>query len=326
MQQLEQQLIRTRGVLRRAWSRVGVTTPELVAPARLVLQLDDTDLPATMGLSEPLSVAEWQDAIASVVEWLGPLPVTVVANHLAADPEAVALVRFAHRLECATLLVTDGTGINDAMAEEFVGAGLNGVRVRVGGVSDGIQGRTVGNTATDATGAVTAFVSARSVLSAALDVEVAIPWTDGVTTELTAVVGWAQQAGADGFRIVAPYHASRLPADPELLDGVIDGAEAFCRNGPTGIEELHTMVAHQDGAPGIARQRSRRRFGCPVAGQRLVIGRRRNVYSCPFQPAVGEFHGNLGDVWSGASEHLQRISECQRACVHAELAPEPILG
>jgi hypothetical protein len=305
---------------------MGTTNPDLVAPARLVLQFDDSDLPQSTGAGEPLSVEEWQDAIASVVEWLGPLPVTVIATHNTADPAVRSLIRFAHRLECETLLVTDGTGVDGALAASLIGSGLAGMRLLIGGVSDEIQTQTVGNLATDATGAVAAFLGARDELGAKLDVELAIPWVDGVTAELTAIVGWAQQAGVDGFRLVAPYHASKLPADPELLDGVIDAAGGFCRNQPTGVEELHAMVAHQDGAPGLARDRTRRGFKCPVAGQRIVIGRRRNVYSCPFKPAIGELHGDLGGVWAGAADHLNRIADCRRACVHTELAPEPIFG
>jgi len=326
MQQLEQQVMRTRGVLRRAWSRFGVTRPDLVAPARLVLQLDDPNVSHSAGSGEPLSIPEWRDAIASVVERWGPVPVTVLAHRTASDAEAIAAVRFAHRLECPTLLVTDGTGVTDAIADELVGGGLDSVRVIVGGVSDGIQLKTVGNTASQATGTVASFLSSRARVSESLDVEVAIPWVDGVTAELTAIIGWAQEAGVDGFRLVAPYRAERLPADPELLDHVIDAAQGFCRNGPIGIEELHAMVAHQDGEPGLARHHARRRFKCPVGGQRIVVGQRRNVYSCPFHKPIGVLHGDLAEVWSNAGEHFRRIVECKRACVHTQLAPEPILG
>ena len=326
MQQLEQQVMRTRGVLRRAWSRFGVSRPDLVAPARLVLQMDDPHLPHSFGSGEPLSIAEWRDAIASVVRRWGPLPVTVLANRNASDGDAAAAVRFAHRLGCPTLLVTDGTGVTDALADELVGGGLDSVRITVGGVSDGIQLKTVGNTASQATGAVASFLGSRARVSESLDVEVAIPWVDGVTAELTAIIGWAHEAGVDGFRLVAPYRAASLPADPELLDNVIDAAQGFCRNGPTSIEELHAMVAHQDGEPGLARRHARRRFKCPVGGQRIVVGRRRNVYSCPFHEPIGELQGDLDRLWSNGTDHFRRIAECKRACVHTQLAPEPILG
>jgi len=326
MRQLEQTLIRTRSVLRKAWSRVGSTDPELVAPARLVLQVDDSDLSGSMGTGVPMTMAEWSQAIAQVVEWLGPVPVTVIATHNADDPQVADLIRFAHRLECSTRLVTDGTGIDVSRAETLIDMGLDSVRLIIGGVSEDVQRQTVGNAAIEATSAVDALLEVRQERGVSLDLEIAIPWVNGVTTELSAVVGWARQAGVDGFRIVAPYRADSLPADPELLDTTIDEGADFCRNTSTSIEELHTMVAHQDGAPGIDRSHSRRRLKCPVAGQRIVIGARRAVYSCPFHAPIGSFDTELKAVWSQAGTHLDSVASCSRACVHTELAPEPIFG
>jgi len=326
MRQLEHKLNRTRGVLRRAWSRFASVDPDIVAPARLILQLDDRDVEGTMGSGDELSLREWNQAIAQVIEWLGPVPVTVIATRNAGDVLVPELIRFAHRLECPTTLVTDGTGVDGDKAVELLSSGLSAIRFLVGGVSDEVQQRTVGNDAADATGGVSAMLAARRETEMDVDIEVAIPWVEGVTEELTAIVGWARQAGVDGFRISAPYRAVSLPADPELLDEIVDSSEGLCRNTPISIEELHAMVAHQDGAPGLARTHSRRRFKCSVGGERLVIGRRRSVYSCPFHAPIVELDVDFASGWAQAGTHLESIASCTRACVHTELAPQPILG
>ena len=229
-------------------------------------------------------------------------------------------------MECHTTLVTAGTGIEQDQADRLLDVGLSSVRLLVGGVSDGVQTKTVGNTAQQATTAVTALIQAKRTRNSNLDIEIAIPWVAGVTQEITAVVGWAKQAGADGFRILAPYRSRNLPADPELLDEVIDAADVFCRNPIYSIDELHGMVAHQDGGPGIPRGKARRRFKCPVGGQRIVVGAQRAVHSCPFHKPIGDFRGEIRDVWADAGEHLTDIAGCNRVCVHTELAPEPIFG
>jgi MoaA/NifB/PqqE/SkfB family radical SAM enzyme len=326
MRQLEHKLNRTRAVLRRAWSRLASVDPDIVAPARLVLQLDDRDLAGTMGTGEELTLQEWNQTIAQVIEWLGPVPVTVIATRNTTDALVPELIRFAHRLECPTTLVTDGTGIDVDKAVELLASGLSSIRVLVGGVSDEVQQRTVGNDAAAATGAVAAMLSARRDTELDIDIEVIIPWVEGVTEELNAIVGWARQAGADGFRLTAPYRAASLPADPELLDEIVDSSEGFCRNTSVNLEELHAMVAHQDGAPGLSRSHSRRRFKCSVGGERLVIGRRRSVYSCPFHAPIVELDVDFASAWAQAGTHLECIATCTRACVHAELAPQPILG
>ncbi len=326
MRQLELSLIRTRTVLRRAWSRMSATDPELIAPARLVVQVDDGDLSGSTGTGERLTMNEWQNAITQVIEMFGPMPVTVWATHESEHPDVPILVRFAHRLGCTTCLVTDGGGIDEAKAHELIDCGIGSVRLLVGGVSELVQRRTVGNAAIEATSGLAVLLQARRDRRAHIDIEVAIPWVEGVTLEINAVIGWARQAGADGFRIVAPYKAKGLPADPELLDGLVDDHGSFCRNSTTSIEELHTMVAHQDKGPGMDRTHSRRRGRCPVGGQRLVIGAHRAVYSCPFHPPIGELGDEVSSVWALAEPHLTAIAGCQRACVHTELAPEPIFG
>ncbi|MGB0641111.1 MAG: hypothetical protein ACPGTU_17370 [Myxococcota bacterium] len=329
MLELEHQLTRARGILRRAWARTANTDPELVAPARLVLRLDDTDIPGSLGAGELLTIHQWNQVIAQAVEQFGPLPVTVLAQHNTADERIAPLIRFAHRLECHTLLVTDGTGIDDAYAELLVDVGLASIRVLIGGVSDGIQAATVGNTAAEATGAVASLLSARTSRNSTMDIEVAIPWTGPVVMEISAIVGWARQAGVDGVRILAPLLATDLPADPELLDKTIDSSGVFCRNSSVSVDEIHAMVAHQDGKPGLARNnaaRRRKKSKCPVGGQRLVIGAAGNVYSCPFHPPIGELSEELRDTLALGRAHLEAIASCNRVCSHVELAPAPIFG
>jgi hypothetical protein len=329
MRELEHQLTRVRGILRRAWARTANTDPELVAPARLVLRVDDTDLPGTLGGGEVLTTHQWNQVIAQAVEQFGPLPVTVLAQHNTADERITPLIRFAHRLECHTLLVTDGTGIDDAYAEQLLDVGLASIRVLIGGVSDGVQAETVGNTAAEATRAVASLLSARASRNSSIDIEVAIPWTGPVVTEVAAVVGWARQAGVDGVRILAPLLANGLPADPELLDKTIDSAGSFCRNSSVSVEEIHAMVAHQDGKPGLAKNnaaRRRKKSKCPVGGQRLVVAAAGNVYSCPFHPPIGDLADELSDTLAQGRPHLEAIASCNRVCSHVELAPAPIFG
>ena len=329
MLELEHQLTRARGILRRAWARTANTDPELVAPARLVLRLDDTDLPGILGAGDTLTIHEWNQVITQAVEQYGPLPVTVLAQHNANDERVAPLIRFAHRMECPTSLVTDGTGIDDAQAELLIDVRLGAIRILVGGVSDGIQAQTVGNTAAEATGAVASVLAARDNRNSSIDIEVAIPWTGPVVLEIAAIVGWARQAGVDGVRILAPLLANDLPADPELLDKTIDSAGVFCRNTGTSIEEIHAMVAHPDGKPGLDKKhatRRRKKRKCPVGGQRLVVAAAGNVYSCPFHPPIGQLGDELSDTLALGRAHLEAIASCNRVCSHVELAPAPIFG
>ena len=329
MRSLEHAIAEARAALRRASARTGATDPRRLRPARLVLRLDDADLPGCLGDGDPLTLAQWFRALTGAVDWLGSLPVTVLAVRSGGHPYLHELVRFAHRLECPTLVVTDGSGIDLARAEELIDCGMASVRVLVGGVSEGVHRSVVGGALSDATDAVAAFVAARKDRAAPLDIEVAVPWQGAAATELRAVMGWAREAGADGLQVIAPWRAVDLPGDPELLDALLDEGGGFNRTAAATVEELHAMVAAQDGQPGLARAGlgfRRRRFPCPVGGQRLEIGAQGRLSSCPFKAPIGELGDELADGWAQAGAHLEAIRACDRACAHVELAPRPVFG
>lgn len=329
MRFVEHALAGARAAGRRAAARRVGRSPDKVEPARLVIRLDDSDLPGSLGEGEPLQLGGWRKLIAGAVEWLGPVDTAVLAVHAGDHPQLAEVIRFAHRLECSTLLVTDGSGIDGARAEELVDRGLQAVRVLVGGVSEEVQRDVVGNSVLEATAAVQALVEARRDRGASLDVEVGVPWQGGADRELRAVLGWARQAGADGLRVIAPWHARDLPADPELLDSLASSERPFFRTSPAALAELHAMVASQDGEPGLLRKSGparRRRFRCPVGGQRVEVGARGRVSSCPFKEPIGQLDGRLVDTWAQAGAHLEAIASCERACAHPELAPLPILS
>lgn len=329
MRKLEHAMADLRASVRRARARTGRTSPDQVRPARLVLRLDDADLPGTLGTGDEMTLAAWRRLLTSAVTWLGPVPVTMLAVHNARHPYLAELVRFTHRLECDTELVTDGTGLDLDKAEELVDCGLAAARVLVGGMSEDVHRAVVGGELADATGAVAALIAAARDRGAPLDVEIGIPWQEPVQSELRAVIGWARQVGANGFRLMAPWRAERVPMDPELLDGVGDEPAPFNRTPAATLEELHGMAAAQDGQPGLSRSGlgfRRRSFRCPVGGQRLEIGARGQLSCCPFKAPIGRVGEDLKSSWGAAGPHLEAIASCDRACAHPELAPRPILG
>ena len=329
MRVLEHRLAMARGTVRRAVSRLGLKDPEWVQPARLVLRMDEGDLTGSLGDGEPLNQAALQRALIDAVEWLGPIPVTFLALESSGSHLVESLIRFAHRLECPTELVTAGRGIDREQAEALVDCGLKAVRVLVGGVSDRVQQSVIGLPAIEATDAVAALLAARDNRRAAMDIEVGIPWRGRSNEEMRAVVGWARQAGVDGYRVLAPWSAEDMPVDAELLDDMGGVRDGFNRTDPATVVEIHAMVAHQDGQPGAPRVQGnlkRRRFRCPVGGQRVELTVNGHLRSCPFKGDIAASNGTLSERWSQSRSHLQAIHSCDRMCAHVELAPQRVLG
>ena len=327
MRVLEHKLADVRGTFRRAASRMGFRDPARLQPARLVLRMDEGDLADSLGGGEPVSQAVLQRTLIEAVDWLGPIPVSIRASQTAATRQVEALTRFAHRLECPTLLVTAGRGIDVERAEALVDCGLSAVRIRVGGVSEGVHQSVIGAPSVEATDAVMALLAARESRRAELDIEIGIPWRGRVTEELRAVVGWARQIGVDGYRILAPWKSEEMPSDPELLDEVGGSTDPFNRTDTATLSEIHAMVANQDGLPGAPRSQGpsrRRRFSCPVGGQRLEISAHGHLSCCPFKTPIADQPGDLKTRWSAGKAHLEEIKGCDRICAHVELAPQRI--
>ncbi len=326
MKLLQQKIVHAHATLRRARARLGLTSPLQVRPARLVVRLDDSDLPGVMGEGTPLKRGDWRRLLVDAIAWLGPVPVTVIAGQRGDHPELVEIIRFVHRLECPTRLVCDGAGISDAVALDLVDVGLAAVSVQVGGVSSTAHRSSVGGEVRDAAEAVSAFIEAKRYRSAVLDIEVLTPWRGRVNEEISAVIGWARQLGSDGFRLTPPWRAESLPADPETLDRVEDEAGPFGRTRHAAVVALHAMVAAQDGAPGRTRQSSSRQrmMGtgrCPVGGQRLELTANGRLFSCPFHAPISLQEGLKASWEEGGQPHLKAIAGCERSCMHVELAP-----
>ncbi|MFT5686734.1 MAG: MoaA/NifB/PqqE/SkfB family radical SAM enzyme [Myxococcota bacterium] len=326
MKLLQQKIIHAHATLRQARARLGLTDPTRVRPARLVVRLDDSDLPGVMGEGTALTRGDWRRLLVDAIAWLGPIPVTVIAGQRGDHPELIEIIRFVHRLECPTRLVCDGAGIDDAVALRLVDVGLEAVTVRVGGVSSTAHRSAVGGEVRDASEAVSAFIEAKRYRSATLDIEVLTPWRGRVNEEINAVIGWARQLGCDGFRLTPPWRAAELPADPEVLDAVEGEAGPFGRTSHAAVVALHAMVAEQDGEAGRTRaEASRQRIPgtgrCPVGGQRLEITENGRLYSCPFHAPI-PLSGELKASWEGGGRpHLKAIAGCGRSCMHVELAP-----
>ena len=123
MRQLEQRLRLTRAALRRSWARLSRVDPELGAPARLVLRLDDADLPGSLGEGTLLQPRDYDQILAQAVQWLGPIEVTVLATHSGDHASLIPMVRFAHR----DATQVRRTNWHESPSRMFVQAGANDV-------------------------------------------------------------------------------------------------------------------------------------------------------------------------------------------------------
>jgi hypothetical protein len=318
MRTLEHRVARARLAARRLRARLAPQDPQRTGPGRLVL-----DLSGPAGGDE-LPPAALRRLVVEAVEWRGPLPVGVELGRRGDHPLAEDLIRFAHRLECATRVVLEGPGVDLPRAKALVDRGLEAARLVVAGRTPAAQ-RAAGLAAPeDAESALLALVEARRSRGARLDIEVGLAWTAHAPEEAETVARWAAQLGADGLRLLPPHRADGLAHTADAV-AAMSGLPGL-RAGGGDLEALAALLRHGGDGPGLPRRLAagpRRMLPCPVGGQRLAIAADGRAACCPHKTPIGRLGADLGTLWAQAGPHLAEIRGCERACVHVELAPEP---
>jgi hypothetical protein len=293
-------------------------------PARLVI--DPSRGWSGQVQRDSLPLERWQELLLSAVEWLGPVPITILSRCPELSPLVPELVRFGTRLDCPVSLYGVDGGIDEELALLLVDVGLSRACLVLGGVTPDlhaeVSGRSVGRT----TAAVSALVQARERRAAQLDVVVDFPCTPDTAKDLAAVLGWARQAGADGFAVTPPFLAPAASAElDEALAFRIRTLEhsgaAFDRTAVGTAEALRASWEAGDGGPGgLGPSR------CPVAGLRLDIRGCGRFGSCPFHRSIGQVSPGdaLAARWAEGSAHFEAVASCARRCRHPELVPSGV--
>lgn len=285
---LQQLLLRGRAAGRRLAAEVG--RPR--RPAALVLRLDGTDAdPGGPPGPSRLSVEDWQDHIAAVVQEAGPLPVRVIAAPT--HPWLAETARFAWRLECPVTVRTTPEGLDEGVARSWVDAGVRRVIL----LDEGGEGTV---------GALAALRAGAGHRSGVFDVLVECGPAAGALAERGARL---REAGADGVR-------ARVPWQGRGDEAWIDGARGWIASANRSGAESLAVWREMDGAgPGAPRDAGH----CPVAGLRLELRPDGAACHCPMLAGAVAMGPELGPVLAALGPQREAIHACARRCAHAEI-------
>lgn len=286
MKALEQLVVRVRSRVREVRARRGLGGP----PARLVVRLDDLDAPRPIEDAR-FTLDDWQESVVRIIEWSGALPVHIVGR---SDHRLLAeMVRFAHRLECPTLLRTEPRVLAHR-ADELVDCGLDRVLILWG--DDTLS-----------TDAIQALIEARTSRGVPLDIQVELPFSPSSAADLRRIADLAAKAGADGASVGVPWRGGPY-ATP-----TVDSARAHKgRTSPAALDVLARMDAVAPGAP-------RKKGSCGVGTLRVELLPDGSLHCCPFKPDSVRLGDAMAPAWAALSAHRAAVGSCDRVCAHAEL-------
>jgi hypothetical protein len=310
--------------LRRRWvardcpatRATGACRGRAMRPERLVLRLDAH--PPETGLAARV------DQFVEAVAWLGPLPVSVIAPDLSPFPWIADLVRVAHRLGSPVRLCGAARGLVQEVAEALARAGLDELRIPLGGLDPLLHADVVGAPLDLALEGIRSLLAARDAAAPRMDVCVAlpvVPLPDGGLVglrELRALEGWARQVDVDGLVVLPPLRAPGRPRElpVELLGALrqIEGSrDPFHRTQRGCAAAVEAVWGAGDGQPG----RPRSGGSCPVGGLRMEIRATGVLLACPFlHPSVCFRPGRVGlaKAWASGGAHRESIRGCSRSC------------
>lgn len=290
---------------------VGRLPFNLTYPQQLTFRFGERDLPNSLGDGSEISLAQVQFLIADFVQKTGENPVHVWAMENGASEKVAQILRFAHRLDCFTLVMVNGEGFDKESVLQLLRSGVDEIWFLFGGVSQQVHQEVTGLDVDQTTQTLQWFLNARAESRDEFRSKICIgvPWIYEAPKEMSAIRNWGQELGVDKIQVLLPYYGAELasetiPNHPKLSSLLAKALHGFERE-----EKSPKLPGWRKQVPGF----------CPIGNTRLEIGAKGQVCSCPFKAPVTWEREDMSALWQKLSAHRGEILRCKQMCWHPEL-------
>ena len=272
--------------------------------------------------SQELNTAQWKQILRGIRKWLGPfyLDFTLAGEPLLRD-DIYEIIAFAHSLDIVTMLSTNGTLVDQRIANALIASGLDMVYISLDGAReethDVIRGK----------GAYRAAMNAIMLLKDTLRVYLNTTIMQPNMEELLSLVEFAQEQKLhvsfmalvwDHNNQHAYSHAMENPLWPhnaEKLSGIIEELVLLKKkNYP-----IRNSIRHLQVIKAIYKDPLRKVYGCAVAKRAFLITPEGHVLLCGKFSAIGDLSNESpASVWSSqkAASVRKEISRCTYPCTN----------
>ena len=282
----------------------------------------------TLRRVDEMSTEEWRKSLTQLREWLGPFKLNISGGEPFVRKDIRELLRFACDLGIMTGVVTNGTFINEALAEELVEMGMFNVNISL----DGFHKEThLHFRARDYEKTMAAFGHLRDARERlGSDMRILIKYTlmGYNLDEALEVLHWCREEGFDGV-MMQPLELKDdeeeldylWPKDFDHLDSVVDKMLEMRRQGfPLLNDRSHVEKFKLYFRAAKHRQASllEREGICHVGVTNFFIGSNGDVVTCFYMDPVGNLREESPlAIWEGAQARKRReqIRTCGRDCL-----------
>ena len=272
-------------------------------PRQLTLRFGKRDNPTALGIGKKRSLAEFQSLIADCVQ-AGTRTVHFIVDDEVEDIDVPKLIRFAHRLDCATEVILSGKGVTNDIAERLLLSGVDWVWMLFGGGSAVVHVETGGISIEESTQSLQNILHQRAELDLQnVRVGLLLPWRKETPAQSTAIKNWSVELGVDSVQPHFPYFGKDMSSEPLPQH--------------QHLSRLLQFVWQDDSdEPGWKR---RYPWACPVGINRLEVSKYGRACSCPHKVPIVWNKESLTELWSRLLTHRQEIQNCERVCLHRDL-------
>jgi MoaA/NifB/PqqE/SkfB family radical SAM enzyme len=271
-----------------------------------------------------LTTEEWKKIIIELKNWLGPYRVQIAGGEIFLRDDIIELVRFTHNNVILIGIVSNGTMIDNEMANELVNAGLSYFDISIDGIRpethDYIRG--VGGVYDKAVATIQYLKNNSKKTNNPLSITVATVIMRSNMRELIDIVKWTQEEGLNGviFNPLGPacdsdsqwYDKSELwpqKQDLQNLDNILDQLVAMKKDGAKILnsEDQFLEMKNYFRNPSMARGRN-----CRVGVTNFLISCDGEIHLCFHMPSIGSYREPPKEVWN--SERAKKVRDMIKQC------------
>ena len=282
----------------------------------------------TLRRVDHMSTDEWKRVLKQLRDWLGPFKLNISGGEPLVRKDAMEILRYSCELGILTGIVTNGTFINEEVADELARMGMFNINISLDGFREETHLHFRGKDYEKTMNAFDLLLAARKRHGVDMRVLTKFTLMGYNLDESVEVVEWAKAKGLDGV-MMQPLELAHDDTDLEYLwpddfdhvERVVEKLLALKRSGypllndTSHIEKFGLYFKAAKHRQASLLQRSGR---CKVGVTNFFIGSNGDVVTCFYMDPVGNLQQNSpSEIWEGALAKRRReeIRTCGRDCL-----------
>ena len=280
--------------------------------------------------TKELTTDEWKKIILELKSWIGPYRIQLAGGEVFLRQDTTELVRFGYENDVLMGIVTNGTLIDNELAEKIAKSGLSYFDISLDGIRPATHDRIRGvdGVYQKVMTTIKYMKRHRKEIENDLSIMVATVIMGPNMGELVDLVDFAEKEDLNGisFNPLGPPHdignnpqwykdSELWPKENELdkLDKIIDQLILLRQKGARILNSEDQFMAMKEYFRNPIRPMGSQ---CKVGVTNLLMTPKGDIHTCGLMPSIGSIEEPFHEIWRSdtAKEVRRMIKKCKRIC------------